>query len=289
MGMSLFFALSGFLITTTLLRNSDVCEFVVRRLARILPPAYAYTFLVFTLLVYDPQAAFWTASFLINYLTEYMRDGLNNHFWSLCVEIHFYAAIALVVVVTGKKGLWIIWPACLLFTALRVSEGAVISIQTHLRVDEILAGACVATSYRTSWSEHMRFPMTMVGVAFVLWFLSSSPYSGWFQYLRPYAAASVLTAVLCLKENFLHDLLSSRPMRYVATISYALYIVHPLSVYGWLNQGSILERYLLKRPTSFLMTFAAAHVSTFYWEAYWMQAGRRFIHGRRARLARASV
>ncbi len=143
--MSLFFALSGFLITSTLIHNHDVYEFLVKRLARIVPLAYAYTFLVFTFVIFDPKVALWTATFLINYFSEYMVDNLNNHFWSLCVEVHFYLAIALIALFWPKKGLWIVWPACLIVTALRVNDGAYVAIQTHLRADEILAGACVAT------------------------------------------------------------------------------------------------------------------------------------------------
>src|SRR5262245_35112618 len=142
MGMSLFFALSGFLITSTLLRSSDVCEFLVKRLARIVPLAYGYALIVFTIVIFDPKAAFWTTTFLLNYLTQYMVVGLNNHFWSLCVEVHFYLAIALAVFVWRKSAFWIVWPACLIVTALRISADAYMAIETHLRVDEILAGAC---------------------------------------------------------------------------------------------------------------------------------------------------
>ena len=49
-----------------------------------------------------------------------------------------------------------------------------------------------------------------------LWVLSGSPYAGWFQYLRPYATASVLAAVLRLRTSFVTDALSSRIMRYVS-------------------------------------------------------------------------
>src|SRR5262245_254334 len=123
MGMSLFFALSGFLITSTLLHNSDVCEFLIKRLARIVPLAYAYALIVFTVVIFDPKAAFWTSTFLVNYLTEYMVAGLNNHFWSLCVEVHFYLAIAAGVLIWRKNAIWIVWPACLIITALLINEG----------------------------------------------------------------------------------------------------------------------------------------------------------------------
>jgi peptidoglycan/LPS O-acetylase OafA/YrhL len=287
MGMSMFFALSGFLITSTLLHNPDIYEFLVKRLTRILPLAYAYTFLIFTFVVFDPQAAFWTASFLVNYFTQYMVDGLNNHFWSLCVEMHFYLAIAMAVLIFRRRALWIVWPACVFITALRVHAGEYIAIQTHLRVDEILAGACVATVYRNSWEGGLRHPTIWASFASIAWAVSASPYAAWFQYLRPYAAALVLGCVLCHGQTLLAAALASRPMRYIATISYALYVVHPLTIHGWLNQGSIVDRYLFKRPISFTATFAVAHLSTFHWEKYWMQAGRRWIEARRIRLARA--
>ena len=289
LGMSLFFALSGFLITSTLIHNSDICEFLVKRFARIVPLAYAYTFIVFTLVVYDPKAALWTATFLINYFPEYMIDNLTNHFWSLCVEMHFYIAIALVVMIWRKKGLWIVWPACLLVTAMRINDGAYIAIQTHLRVDEILTGACVATVYQTSWSSITRYPMTLAAIAGSLWLLSGIYYLEWVQYLRPYCAALVLAAVLCHGDTSLARILSSRIMRYIAATSYALYVVHPLTIYGWFNQGTIVERYFFKRPISFTMTLAAAHVSTFYWERFWIQTGRKWIEARRMRLARSAV
>jgi peptidoglycan/LPS O-acetylase OafA/YrhL len=289
MGMSLFFSLSGFLITTTLLHNSDVAEFVVKRVARIVPLAYAYAFLVFSLVIFDPAAALWTCSFLLNYVTQYMVGGLNNHFWSLCVEMQFYAAIALVVLLAGRRGLWIVWPACLIITAIRIHSGIYIAIQTHLRVDEILVGACVATLYRDSWAGRLPFPMLCAGLAALLWFASSNPHSAWLQYLRPYATGLMLAAVLGQIKTPLYRALTTRPMRYIAAISYALYVIHPLTTHGWLGEGSVYERYLIKRPISLLLSFAGAHLSTFHWEKFWIGAGRNWIRNRRARLAQTSV
>ena len=77
----------------------------------------------------------WTASFLVNYFTEYL-NSYNAHFWSLCVGVQFYIAIALVILCFGRRGIWIVWPACLAITALRISDGAYIDIQTHLRLTQ---------------------------------------------------------------------------------------------------------------------------------------------------------
>ncbi len=46
LGMSLFFTLSGFLITTTLYSDSNTIRFAIRRVCRIIPLAYAYIVVV---------------------------------------------------------------------------------------------------------------------------------------------------------------------------------------------------------------------------------------------------
>src|SRR5262249_3705464 len=149
-GMSLFFALSGFLIVSGLRHNDDIFEFAVRRFARILPLAYLYLVIVSLLVHFDADAVFVTGTFLVNYLSQYMTIN-NGHFWSLCVEVHFYIALALVVLAAGKNGIWMVWPACLIITAMRMANGVYLDIETHLRVDEILVGACIATLYRPAW------------------------------------------------------------------------------------------------------------------------------------------
>lgn len=280
MGMSLFFALSGFLIATLLLHNPDVVEFAAKRLGRIVPLAYAYILLVFVFLHWDPDALFWSATFVVNYVPDHLIS-YNAHLWSLCVEVQFYFVIALLVFLGGKSAIWIVWPACLAITAMRLTEGAYIHIQTHLRADEILSGACVATIYSGSWKNRLPFPLLSISCATIAWFASAHPQAAWFQYLRPYATGVLLAMALCLGKGGLARVLSSAPLRYVATISYALYVIHPLTVHGWFNQGGPITRYLLKRPVSFLISFTLAHLSTFFWERPCLQAVHQWIHRRR--------
>jgi peptidoglycan/LPS O-acetylase OafA/YrhL len=282
MGMSLFFALSGFLIVSTLKRNSSVHEFLVRRFARIVPLAYAYVLVLLALRSLDADQAAWTMSFFLNYAHAHMT-GANGHFWSLCVEVQFYVAIALLVLFAGPKGLWIVWPACALITALRIDSGTYISIVTHLRVDEILAGACVATLPIASRSRASNV-LLFACLAAVMWLLASHPESGGIQYLRPYTSAALLAVIAWTSGSALHDALSHHLLRYVAAISYALYVIHPLTLQGWMNTGGVLDRYLLKRPISLIATFAAAHASTFYWEKLWQRAGKDWIARRKLRL-----
>jgi len=279
MGMSLFFALSGFLITSGLMRNPRILDFLVRRLARILPLAYAYTLVVLLIFSFQPKALLWTNLFVVNYLPQYLETGWTGHLWSLCVEMQFYLAIAIAVFFAGRKGLWVVWPACLIITLLRVNAGAYIALETHLRVDEILSGACVATLYPNRLT--FRGSPVFMTTAALLWAISAWPLADAFQYFRPYTTAFLLLTALHYGAVNTTTVLASRPMRYVATISYALYVIHPATAYGWLNEGSTMTRYLLKRPISFALTFLLAHLSTFYWESLWQSAARRWLQKRR--------
>lgn len=264
--MSLFFSLSGFLITTTLLNGLSPKAFFVRRLARILPLAYGYLALVYLLMTFDPGRLLASSIFIQNYVQIYL-DNLNGHFWSLCVEVHFYLAIGVAVAIFGRRSIWIVIPACILVTALRVSNGITIDIRTHLRVDEILAGAAVAILY--SMRPKLQTSNWSILLAAVVWFLASWPPCGVLQYLRPYCSAALVATALWLRPCFVLTMLSTRLAKYIAEISYALYVFHPLTLHGWMNDGTALQRYLIKRPISFLITVSLAHLSTFHWEQRW--------------------
>jgi peptidoglycan/LPS O-acetylase OafA/YrhL len=272
MGMCLFFALSGFLITSNLLSSQTVYSFFVRRMTRILPLAYLYLAVCFLFVTYQPVKLFGNLVFIENYDRSFM-DDLNSHFWSLCVEMHFYVAIGLIFAALGKRGLMLIIPICAAVTALRILDHSYIDSKTHLKVDEILAGAAVAIFYHFGWLKFRASPWLLV-LACIFWAVCSSPLMGAFQYFRPYTSAVILALVICLGPGLLESVLSSRPARYVASISFALYVVHPLTIYDWMNQGSTFERYALKRPISFAATFLLAHLSTFYWESRWIEWGK---------------
>ncbi len=283
MGMSLFFALSGFLITTRLLNNTDIVEFLTRRLARILPLCYTYTLIVLTVIYFDPPAIVWTDLFTINYMDQYLVTGLNNHLWSLCVEIHFYAAIALAVALAGRRGVWLVWPACLLVTYLRFQQSQYLAIETHLRVDEILVGACVASALANlpTLRSIGRIRLIMFAAA-ACWAVASHSSAGAFQCLRPYATAVLLFASIQYGRALPSTVLGSRPLRYIAEISYALYVIHPATAYGWMNAGSSSVRYLLKRPVTFALTFGLAHLSTFHLERNAQNFAKAWLRKRRA-------
>lgn len=264
LGMTMFFSLSGFLIASQLLHDDRVSVFLTRRGARILPLAFVYTAFAFLVLSYKPLNLLFSDLFAINYLRPF-RDDHNRHLWSLCVEVHFYLAIALVVSLAGRRAVWLVWPACVAITTIRIFVGAKFSIETHLRVDEILAGACLATAYGT-WSNWRRVPWIAPATAILLVLFASSPLVPALPYLRPYLTAVLFVAVVNVNNAALRAIMTSATARYIADVSYALYVIHPATTMGWLAGTGTFDKYAIKRPISLAITFALAHLSTFYLE-----------------------
>lgn len=275
-GMSLFFTLSGFLITLTLLRHPSVPSFLIRRGCRILPLAMLYMTLVLLALRASPHVLLSHLTFIANYdssvLTHY-----TSHMWSLCVETQFYVLIALIFAAGGRRGLLLAPLAAIAVTLWRVHDGSVVNIKTHLRIDEIFAGSCLALIYFNPRAGGLRSALARMNqpLAIALLLVSTLSIAGPMGYLRPYFGALAIGATLFGGETLLSRKLSTRPLRYMATVSYAVYVIHPITMFGWLGSGSSVIKYL-KRPICFALTFAAAHLSTYHYEEWWIRKGKKW-------------
>jgi peptidoglycan/LPS O-acetylase OafA/YrhL len=279
-GMALFFTLSGFLITRLLLKDQRIVPFLIRRIFRILPLAWAA--MAILVLATDASAKTAIANFLFasNLPPAELMEG-GKHLWSLCVEMHFYIAVAALVAVLGRRGLWLLPIFTVAVTALRIYDGEYISIITWHRVDEILVGTCLAlvlNKFPIEEYSHKINPWLCLGAgAFLM--VASHPESGPLQYFRGYAAATTVGLSLYALPEFLRWVLCSKPAKYVATTSYALYVWHgPLwhSPLGG-EDASKAVRYAL-RPVLVAVTFIAAHFSTFYFEAKFTAWGKRLAN-----------
>ncbi len=273
-GMSIFFALSGFLILTLLWRDQHVGRFLIRRLARIVPLAWLALLIVLTIGAAPP--AEWAANlFFYANLPPFYLDHAA-HFWSLGVEMQFYAAIAVVVAVAGRSGLWLVPAAALAVTALRVAAGEPFSIVTWFRVDEILAGGCLALIHLGAMGDRPRQWLGRLPIWLIapIALASAHEAAGMLSYARPYLAAAMVGSTIYRSNAALQRILEARVLAYIARISFALYVIHVFAMAGWLGEGSKLVKYL-KRPISIAMTFALAHLSTRYLE----QPFIRWSHG----------
>lgn len=274
-GMALFFTLSGFLITQFMLHRPDVRAFLIRRLFRIVPLAWA----AMAVLAIATRADL--ATVLANFLfvsnlppTRLMHGG--EHLWSLCVEVQFYATVALIVAVAGARGLRVLPVLCVAVTIGRAVQGAMMSNYTWQRVDEILAGATLALLHAHFLRRPRRvaLPAWLPLVLLALTVAAAHGATGALNYLRPYLAAAAVGTSIVAAPGWMRAAFASRPARYVADISYALYVFHGMLSATWLGSGDTLVRYA-KRPLLFAATFATAHLSTFRFEHPMIALGKR--------------
>lgn len=279
-GMALFFTLSGFLITNFLIHRPNLYDFIIRRFFRIIPLAWLYLVIALPLLgagieTYLPHLFFygnWPEQDAI----QLSFVAGTSHFWSLCVEMQFYVGIAFLFFILKERGLYLAVLLCFLFTAFRIYDGVYISINTYYRIDEILVGVIVAMAYNNKlgdWLPHF-FERINPYYMMVLLVISCHPDSGFVNYFRPYFAAILVASTLYNPPPKLARLLNLRILVYLASISYALYVIHPLLAHTWLGSGEILEKYT-KRPLLFIVLFILAHISTFYYEKYWISLAKK--------------
>jgi peptidoglycan/LPS O-acetylase OafA/YrhL len=96
-GVAIFFVLSGYLITTNLVREQestgsiDLRAFYVRRFFRLMPCAWAMLSIMLLMRIIDFRELASCVFFYRNFLTR-PRTGITGHFWSLSIEEQFYLA-----------------------------------------------------------------------------------------------------------------------------------------------------------------------------------------------------
>lgn len=274
-GMAVFFALSGFLITVTLIERGNVIEFLIRRFTRIIPLSWLYTIIVLVYISANAKQFIATLLFFAN-LPPFWLTNVTGHMWSLCVEMQFYIFIAILFMLLNKRGLKLLIPICIMITMLRVATGSSVSIVTYYRVDEILVGAILALIYKKQLGEKIEkfFNYINVNLMIILLIISCHADFQIMNYLRPYIAMLLIGATLYKKNTWVHSILKNNFLNYIAKISYALYIIHPFLMTTWLGNGEKIITYL-KRPLLLIVLVILAHISSFYYEKYWIEIGKK--------------
>jgi peptidoglycan/LPS O-acetylase OafA/YrhL len=142
LGVQIFFAISGYLICTLLLLESDkrpisLRAFYTRRVFRILPPAFTYLAIVGLLSI----AGFITVRAVdiascVFLFANYIHNGWYvAHFWSLSVEEHFY----------------LLWPAVLAFAGWRRASHIAVAGIAAVGSWRLYSGATQYFGTETAW------------------------------------------------------------------------------------------------------------------------------------------
>jgi len=159
MGVSVFFALSGFLITRRLMEEWQatgrihLANFYIRRAFRILPPILVYlaavSLLGFGLHLIPMDRSQLAASlfFYRNYLTMPVAEGwYTGHFWSLAVEEHFYLIWPMLLWFAGmQRARWLAPSLALAVAVWRVADARYDWVG---RLNPALRGSVARTDYR---------------------------------------------------------------------------------------------------------------------------------------------
>ncbi|MEC5397500.1 acyltransferase family protein [Uliginosibacterium sp. H1] len=276
-GMALFFILSGFLITHFLLERPGLGDFLIRRSFRIVPLAWLCMAVAFAM---EPASFDVVLSHFLFYanLPPQTLTPITGHLWSLCVEMQFYIGVAALVALFDRRGLMLLPALCLAHTGWRVMDGVYASSITYYRVDEIFAGCTLALALHGELGDRLKRVLGWFNPALllVLLVIACMQQTGPLNYLRPYLAALLVGATIVRPQGVLNDLLRHRWLVYLASVSYALYVIHPLLEHTWLGSGDVYEKYM-KRPLLFLVLFGLAHLSTFHFERPCTSLGKRIV------------
>jgi peptidoglycan/LPS O-acetylase OafA/YrhL len=271
-GVQLFFVLSGYLITTLLLREEakygriDLKAFWVRRALRIWPLYYLVVAIVFVaipaiegaLSAAAGRAAAarqlpWFLAFLGNW--SMIRLGPVNYdaqsiLWSVCVEEQFYLVVPFVVsllprrtrapvVMLGIAGA----VAARAHVAYTTTSHIAVSFNTFAQADTLLSGVLLAllmgreprASPAGRWLRWLQWPI----YAAALWVFSRPDlYTGsaWRQVVDPveiWAAAVAIVAVAVTVPGWLRFALAYERIVWLGKISYGLYMYHEVAF--WLR------------------------------------------------------
>jgi peptidoglycan/LPS O-acetylase OafA/YrhL len=282
LGVDLFFVLSGFLITGLLYDSHDkphyLRNFYMRRVLRIFPLYYGVLALVFLVApmipllqgptldsLLDRQAWAWLYGINV-YLAGHEEWSFSylNHFWSLCVEEHFYLVWPFVVLLLARR------PRALIAVCLAISLGAMLArvgwiatgrswwstvVLTPFKLDGLALGAFLAVMVRQPAGLD-RLVRALPGIAAVagglvvvtfVWTvlvsrqsleLVGSVRAGLFQVLL---ACLVVWALIARERSFLSRVFRSRMMVFLGTYSYGLYVYHQFISYYMTSNRTELE------------------------------------------------
>jgi peptidoglycan/LPS O-acetylase OafA/YrhL len=272
-GLSMFFFLSGYLITTLLRiefdRTGDISlkQFYLRRALRILPPFYLVLALAALLTAAGAwhgsvtlEGLAWQAAHLTNY---YIVDHGWWHglapgtwvYWSLAIEEHFYLLFPLLYLVLRRSmtsrnrqalfmlGLCVLMLAwrCVLVFVLDAPKDRMY-VATDTRVDSILAGCILAVwrnpALRDAGGDERRLKFVWIPLGLVMLVASvvvrKYAFDQTFRYtLQSFGLLPFFIAVVRWHDVGLFRLLNTRLARYIGVLSYSMYLLHVTTLWAF--------------------------------------------------------
>jgi len=255
-GVTIFFFLSGYLITS-LLRveysqtgSVDLGAFYLRRAFRILPPLYITMAVVYVAnriafpeVQIDNFGVFYQAIFLGNYSYLWHHPkGVDIPLWSLAVEEHFYILFPLIYSRflsrrSGPDAARICAYMCAAVLAVRLLYALIFGVSplmyywSHTRIDSILFGCCLALNNNPALDPDSKRPgkiAVSIAVAALIFCLAyrSGFFRETFRYTIQGCALYVIFAFAIHDKGSILNILRSKPLSIIGLYSYTLYLIH---------------------------------------------------------------
>ena len=252
-GVQAFFILSGFLITYLLIREHrrygavSLRNFYIRRTLRIFPLYFFILFMIVILHIFGNKVTNWHSIFFAsiysyNFIPKEWYTTVLGHTWSLAVEEHFYLIWPLLFVTLGFKSIKTLQVLILL---------AVLSLLIHLSLNQseylkehffvyrwtFIAGINIAYGcffaillsdpglHRKAENLFSSSFSLFFGVAMwleTLWLPHSMSFYG--DYIKGLGLALIIVWIYLNQKSLLTSFLEWRPLRYLGTISYGVYM-----------------------------------------------------------------
>jgi peptidoglycan/LPS O-acetylase OafA/YrhL len=301
-GVYAFFALSGFLVAGILDRIEwgGLPRFYLRRFLRICPPYY----LALAIIAASSPIPEWR--WLVSYLENSrladvggVHHPATGHFWTLSVEFQFYLLFPPIFLLTPRSRRVFLVVALLIASKiariqlLDASSGPFTVFLTPICAEYLLWGALLALVPRPS-TESRAVAAALAGfailAAWTLWRSGLSPIHGygpdsWFTILggTPDGLGSALMVYgLWWSQGRLAAVLSWRPIVYLGTISYGLYIWHMWAIEAAVHSSRWLPAIWRSPwsdrgpwPISLSLTVAISALSWHLFERPILSLGRR--------------
>jgi peptidoglycan/LPS O-acetylase OafA/YrhL len=279
-GVTVFFFLSGYLITSLLVaeydtyRSVSIKAFYLRRVIRLGPPLLiTLIFASFLVLIgvaegdLSPGAIFSQLFFYYNYYSLYVEnagDGVSGLaiLWSLAVEEHFYLVFPWIflLLAAGRirvRTLSVFLVLVLIWRMVRFygfgdSEWK-IYISTDTRIDSILYGCMLALlvgSKKASDWFPSRFMYPMLAAAFVVLMISFVVRDPAFRSTIRYSLQGLALMPIFYFATSKHELwlfrpLNWKPVRRIGQYSYTIYLVHFVIINAMVFQSVLPDNKLL--------------------------------------------
>lgn len=302
-GVSLFFVLSGFVITRILINNKNdsnyFSSFYKRRALRIFPLYYGFLIFWFFVMPFILEGTnvdiipisnqIPTYLYLQNFqwLTGLTQSGVPGHYWSLAVEEHFYLVWPLIVYILPTRFLQSTIIIIIILTIplkyFLLEKGVIINKITPARFDQILLGALLAFfEFKRYFAENkvlikkiLFFSLCLVAILVLLILGLKSIYPNIKELLKYNILGLLFFAfigflILYNNKHLINDFLTSNMMQYLGKISYGIYVWH-IFVLKFITKFMNTKIIMIDLILSIIITIVISHVSYNYFEKLFLK------------------